>query len=108
MESWKKDGHTYYRVRGPLVPQLQLNEFVYDESGERPLHALVKEKSGRIAVFETLRDYTHAKNSVWGINARNREQNFALNLLMNPDDRLRHPARPGRHRQDAAHARRRA
>jgi PhoH-like ATPase len=84
LESWKKEGHTYYRVRGPLVPQLLLNEFVYDESGERPVHALVKEKSGRVAVLETLRDYTHAKNSVWGITARNREQNFALNLLMNP------------------------
>jgi len=85
MESWKKDGHTYYRVRGPLVPQLHLNGFVYDESGERPLHALVKEKAGRTAVIATLRDYSHAKNAVWGITARNREQNFALNLLMNPD-----------------------
>ena len=84
MESWKKDGHTFYRIRGPLVPKLELNEFVYDESGERPLYAMVKEKSGRAAVLETLRDYTHAKNSVWGITARNREQNFALNLLMNP------------------------
>jgi PhoH-like ATPase len=84
MESWKKEGHTYYRVRGPLVPKLHVNEFVYDESGERPLYALVKEASGRMAVLETLRDYTHAKNSVWGITARNREQNFALNLLMNP------------------------
>ncbi|HEU4924304.1 MAG TPA: PhoH family protein [Burkholderiales bacterium] len=84
MESWKKEGHTYYRVRGPLVPKLHVNEFVYDESGERPLHALVREACGRVAVLETLRDYTHAKNSVWGITARNREQNFALNLLMNP------------------------
>jgi PhoH-like ATPase len=84
MESWKKEGHTYYRLRGPLVPQLQLNEFVYDESGERPLYALVREKANRAAVIETLRDYTHAKNSVWGVTARNREQNFALNLLMNP------------------------
>jgi len=84
MESWKKEGHTYYRVRGPLVPKLLLNEFVYDDSGERPLYAIVKEKSGRSAVLETVRDYTHAKNSVWGITARNREQNFALNLLMNP------------------------
>jgi len=84
MESWKKEGHTYYRVRGPLVPKLLVNEFVYDDSGERPLYALVKEKSGRSAVLETVRDYTHAKNSVWGITARNREQNFALNLLMNP------------------------
>ena len=84
LESWKKDGHTFYRVRGPLVPQLHLNEFVWDESGDRPIHALVKEKSGRVAVLQTLRDYTHAKNQVWGINARNREQNFALNLLMDP------------------------
>src|ERR1051326_4211373 len=72
MESWKKEGHTYYRVRGPLVPKLHVNEFVYDESGERPLYALVKEAAGRMAVLETLRDYTHAKNSVWGITARNR------------------------------------
>ena len=84
VESWKKDGHTYYRIRGPLVPKLHLNEFVYDESGERPLYALVKETTGRMAVIETLRDYTHTKNAVWGITARNREQNFALNLLMNP------------------------
>jgi PhoH-like ATPase len=84
VESWKKDGHTYYRVRGPLVSKLHVNEFVYDETGERPLYALVKETTGRIAVIETLRDYTHTKNAVWGITARNREQNFALNLLMNP------------------------
>ncbi|MEA3194935.1 MAG: PhoH-like ATPase [Betaproteobacteria bacterium] len=84
MESWKKDGHTYYRVRGPLVPKLQVNEFVYDESGDRPLYTIVKETEGRVAVLETLRDYSHTKNEVWGITARNREQNFALNLLMNP------------------------
>jgi PhoH-like ATPase len=84
MESWKKDGHAYYRVRGPLAPRLHLNQFVYDESSERPLYALVKERQGRVAVLESLRDYTHPKNAVWGITARNREQNFALNLLMNP------------------------
>ena len=84
VESWKKDGHTYYRVHGPLVPKLNVNEFVFDESQDRPLYALVKEAQGKMAVLETLRDYTHAKNQVWGISARNREQNFALNLLMDP------------------------
>ena len=84
IESWKKDGRTYYRIRGPLCQELLLNEFVYQE-GERPLLAMVKEVHGRSAVLETLRDYTHGKNAVWGITARNREQNFALNLLMNPD-----------------------
>jgi PhoH-like ATPase len=84
MESWKKEGHTYYRLRGPLEPRLILNEYLYDESGERALYAQVREKSGRGAVLETVRDYAHAKNAVWGITARNREQNFALNLLMHP------------------------
>lgn len=84
IESWKKDGRTYYRIRGPLCHELLLNEFVYQE-GERPLHAIVKEVHGRTAVLETVRDYGHAKNAIWGITARNREQNFALNLLMNPD-----------------------
>jgi PhoH-like ATPase len=86
MESWQQSGHTYYRITGPLVPSLLVNEFVYQEKpGEAPLYALVKEISGRTAVLQTLKDYTHQKNNVWGITARNREQNFALNLLMNPD-----------------------
>jgi PhoH-like ATPase len=85
VESWKKDGHAYYRVHGPLVPKLHVNEFVFDESQDRPLYALVKETQGKMAVLETLKDYTHAKNQVWGINARNREQNFAINLLMDPE-----------------------
>jgi PhoH-like ATPase len=84
MESWKREGRTFYRLSGPLCAKLLLNEFVYQE-GERPLHAVVKEVSGRTAVLETVRDYGHVRNSVWGITARNREQNFALNLLMNPE-----------------------
>ena len=86
MESWQQGGHTYYRIAGPLVPSLLVNEFLYQEKpGEQPLYVLVKEISGRTAVLQTLKDYTHQKNNVWGITARNREQNFALNLLMNPD-----------------------
>ncbi len=84
MESWKKDGRNYYRVRGPLCQKLHLNEFVYQE-GERPLYAIVREITERTAVFETIKDYTHQKNNVWGITARNRAQNFALNLLMSPE-----------------------
>ena len=84
VESWKREGRTFYRVRGPLCGKLLLNEFVYQE-GDRPLFATVRELADRTAVLETVRDYTHARNNVWGIVARNREQNFALNLLMNPD-----------------------
>lgn len=84
MESWKTEGRTAYRVTGPLASRLLLNEFVHQE-GERPFEAWVREQAGRTAVLETLVDYRHDKNNVWGITARNREQNFALNLLMNPE-----------------------
>ena len=84
MESWKRDGLTLYRVNGPLCPQLLVNEFIYQE-GEQALYAIVREVSGKMAQFETLVDFTHPKNSIWGITARNREQNFALNLLMDPE-----------------------
>lgn len=84
IESWQQGGTTYYRIRGPLCSEFLVNEFVYFE-GEMPLYAQVKEITGKSAVLATLRDYSHGKNNVWGITARNREQNFALNLLMNPD-----------------------
>ena len=84
MESWKQEGRTLYRIKGPLCPDLLINEFLWQD-GERPFHAIVRERSGKTAVLELLKDYSHQKNSVWGITARNREQNFALNLLMDPE-----------------------
>ena len=84
MESWQQGGTTFYRVTGPLVPSFSLNQFVYLD-GTLPLAAQVRELNGRTAVLQTLRDFAHHKHAIWGITARNREQNFALNLLMNPD-----------------------
>jgi PhoH-like ATPase len=84
MESWQQSGNTFYRVRGPLCSSLLVNQFVYQEH-EKPFYAQVKEVSGKTAILQTLKDYTHQRHNVWGITARNREQNFALNVLMNPD-----------------------
>lgn len=87
MESWQdtRNGTTFYRVTGPFINSLLVNQFVYLESDDSPFQAQVKEINGKTAVLQVLRDYSHTKNSVWGITARNREQNFALNLLMNPE-----------------------
>jgi PhoH-like ATPase len=88
MESWKKEGRTLYRIKGPLCPDFLINEFVFLEAGgsnDKPFQAIVSEAGGRSALLETLIDYGHQKNAVWGITARNREQNFALNLLLDPD-----------------------
>ena len=87
MESWQQGGHTYYRISGPLVPALMINQFVYLEvpgSRERCTRASPRSPA-RPPCSRRLRDYTHTKNAVWGVTARNREQNFALNLLMDPD-----------------------
>jgi PhoH-like ATPase len=86
MESWQQGGHTFYRISGPMVPVLMINQFVYLEvPGSTSLYARVTEITGKTAVLKTVRDYTHGKNAVWGVMARNREQNFALNLLMDPE-----------------------
>ena len=65
---------------------MMVNQYVYFEApGETSLHARVAEIRDTTVVLETLRDYSSNKHSVWGVSARNREQNFALNLLMDPD-----------------------
>ncbi|MCU0957350.1 MAG: PhoH family protein [Hydrogenophaga sp.] len=86
IESWQSGSHTFYRVSGPAVAQFHINQFVYFEApGEPSLYARVTEIRDKTAVLKTLKDFTHLKNAVWGVTSRNREQNFALNLLMDPE-----------------------
>ncbi len=91
VESWQENANgtssTFYRVTGPTIPTLLVNQFVYMEpkNGEAPFYGQVKQLNGKTAVIRTLRDFSHNKNNVWGVTARNREQNFALNLLMDPE-----------------------
>ncbi len=86
VESWQQGSHTFYRISGSIVPSLFINQFVYFEAaGEPSLYARVTEVRGKTAVLRTLKDFAHQKNAVWGVTARNREQNFALNLLTDPE-----------------------
>jgi len=86
LESWQQNGITFYRVSGPMVPVFMINQFVYLENpSDAPWYGKVVEITGKSAVIKTLKDYGHAKQGVWGVGARNREQNFALNLLMDPE-----------------------
>ncbi|MEY4507878.1 MAG: hypothetical protein RL297_2456, partial [Pseudomonadota bacterium] len=86
IESWQSASHTFYRVSGPSVAQFHINQFVYFEApGEPSLYARVTEIQGKTAVLRTLKDYGHLKHAVWGVTSRNREQNFAMNLLMDPE-----------------------
>ena len=86
VESWQQGTHTFYRISGPIVPSLFMNQFVYFEApGEPSLYARVTEIRGKTAVLRTLKDFNHQKNAVWGVTTRNREQNFAMNLLTDAD-----------------------
>ncbi len=85
MKSGLQDGHTFYNIKGPLCRELLVNQFVYQEDGVNPFYAVVTAQEGNTAMLRTVTDYTHHKNAIWGITARNREQNFVLNLLMNPE-----------------------
>ncbi len=84
MESWQETGKTYYRLKGPAVEGWYPNQFLFLE-GDGGFDAMVRKTEGTEATIELVTDYTHAKHAVWGISARNREQNYALNLLMDPE-----------------------
>ncbi|MBF4987850.1 PhoH family protein [Methylophilus sp. 14] len=84
MDSWQESGRMFYKISGPVVKSLLVNEFVFYEYN-KPFHAIVRKIEDNSAVLEVVHDHQNPKHSVWGITARNREQNFALNLLMDPD-----------------------
>ncbi len=91
LESWQEDGRSFYRVHGEQAGAWHTNDFLYAphrENSQRCFEAVVREVSRDAAVLETIKDFRSERHAVWGIRARNREQNFALNLLMDPDIEL--------------------
>ena len=84
VESWQEEGRTFYRVNGPDVDSWYTNQCLYIDDGSG-FEAMVRRREGADAIIELVDDHRNAKHSVWGITARNREQNFALNMLMDPE-----------------------
>ena len=84
LDAWQEEGHSFYRVMGPDIVDWYPNQCLYMEDGSG-FQAIVRGKEDHQATIELLTDYSNPKHSVWGINARNREQNFALNMLMDPE-----------------------
>jgi PhoH-like ATPase len=84
LESWQDHARTFYRIRGEIARNWQVNQFLYQPS-EQGIEAIVRSKADAVAVIELTQDYRHERRGIWGITARNREQNFALNLLMDPE-----------------------
>jgi len=84
IRSWKEADRTFYEIEGPVVSNLHVNQFVHEEN-ESGIEAIVRRIEAGKATLELARDFRGERHSVWGVNARNREQNFALNLLMDPE-----------------------
>ena len=84
-ESSRDGAYSCYSLRGPGCKKLLPNMLVRGQGNDEPFYARVTERDGDFAKLRTLIDFEHQKNNVWGICARNLEQSFALNLLLDPE-----------------------
>ncbi len=83
MRSWKEADRTFYEVTGPAVHDWLPNLGVYEDA-DHGIEGIVRKVEGDTATLELTRDFRSERHNIWGVTARNREQNFALNLLMDP------------------------
>jgi len=83
LDSWQERGRTFYRVHGPDLAHWHPNQALFQADSDAAF--IVRQLHSAQAVIEILKDHTAPNHAVWGIIARNREQNFALNLLLDPE-----------------------
>jgi PhoH-like ATPase len=84
LESWQEGPASYYRINGKPVQDCYPNQCLYSKDIEN-FELRVKECREDTTTLIVATDHRMERHSVWGITARNREQNFALNLLMDPE-----------------------
>ena len=85
VDSWTRGSRTFYRLEHAQVASWHPNQLLCTP-GPGGSEALVQKIEGDTALLRIIEDYRGEGNSVWGVTARNREQNFALNLLL--DERI--------------------
>lgn len=84
VRSWNDRGRTWYELKPGADEHWYPNQCLY-LPGQNNIELRVTEWEGDKATLALLDDHSQPKHSIWGITARNREQNFALNLLMDPE-----------------------
>jgi PhoH-like ATPase len=85
LKSWQEHARTFYRIKGRPLPACHPHQCLYMEGDDANVEALVHKVDADGTTLVLAMDHRRESNNVWGITARNREQNFALNLLMDPD-----------------------
>jgi len=84
VRSWSERGRTFYEVKLRKGEDWHSHEFLY-LPGENDVELKVMRIRDGVATLQIIDDYRSGSHNVWGITARNREQNFALNALMDQD-----------------------
>ncbi len=84
LTSWKEGDKTFYKIAGPDSQHWYPNQLIHDDK-EHGFEAIVRAVENGCATVEVCNNYRSSHHNVWGVNARNREQNFALNLLLDPN-----------------------
>ena len=84
LRSWTDKGRTWYELRRSEDDDWHPNQYLY-LPGDEESEFRVASVDGDRAVLQIVDDYRSHQHAVWGIVARNREQNFALNALMDPE-----------------------
>lgn len=88
LDAWQENGRSFYRLRGPAVEYWHPNQFIQlSPQGDQreDFSAIIRSVAPDHAIIERINDYRTERNAVWGIRARNREQNYALALLLDPE-----------------------
>ena len=83
-DSWTAEGRTFYRMERVEGDEWYPNQCLR-LAADNGLEAIVRKVDDDSLTLQVATDYRRDPHEVWGIRARNPEQNFALNLLMDPD-----------------------
>ncbi len=85
LRSWSDKGRTSYEVTLAEDEDWYPNQYLYLPGDDEVELRVVKVSPDRRATLTIVDDFRSGQHAVWGIAARNREQNFALNALMDPE-----------------------
>jgi len=84
MKSWQQDNKTFYELDLDETLHWYANECLISEN-DSGFSAIVRKIEQGRATLEYLPNFSQSRNTVWGVTARNQEQNMALNFLMDPN-----------------------
>ncbi|HEY0332964.1 MAG TPA: PIN domain-containing protein, partial [Stenotrophomonas sp.] len=85
LRSWSDKGRTHYEVQPTPEEDWHPNQYLYLPGEDEVELRVARIGADGKAMLSLVDDYRSGQHAVWGIAARNREQNFALNALMDPD-----------------------